>query len=311
MIERLSNAEAVGVVGLGAMGLGMASALLEAGMKVTGCDLSVSAREAFETQGGISVATPADLAKQCDVVLLVVVNADQVEQVLFGEAGLIESLAPESLIIQCATVAPSYARALGERLEATNMLMLDAPISGGAAKARQGRLSVMASGSEAAYAKARPVLDGMAETVYRLGDTPGAGSSVKLVNQLLAGVHIAAAAEAIALGIRMGIDPETLYEVITHSAGNSWMFENRVPHILKGDYTPLSAVDIFVKDLNIVHQTGRELSFPTPVSASALQQFTAASGAGYGREDDAAVIKVYQRLAGIRLPAANDEEGGT
>jgi len=119
-------------------------------------------------------------------------------------------------------------------------------------------------------------------------------------------VHIAAAAEAMALGFSMGIEPTKLYEVITQSAGNSWMFENRVPHILKGDYTPLSAVDIFVKDLNIVHDTGRHKKLAMPVAASALQQFTAASGMGLGREDDAAVVKVYAALAGLTLPAAHD-----
>lgn len=309
------NASSIGVVGLGAMGLGSATAMLEAGLPVIGCDISAKARETFEARGGRCVSTPAELAAECRVVVLVVVNAEQVESVLFdapasGEAALAEGLAPGSLVIQCATVAPSYATALGERLAALNLEMLDAPISGGAAKARSGDLSVMASGAETAYAKGQAALDAMAAKVYRLGDAPGPGSSVKLVNQHLAGVHIAAAAEALALGIRMGIDPEVLYEVITHSAGNSWMFENRVPHILKGDYTPLSAVDIFVKDLNIVHQTGRELRFSMPVAGSALQQFTAASGAGFGREDDSAVIKVYQRLSGIDLPAANDGDAG-
>lgn len=300
----------VGVVGLGAMGMGAALALHERGLTVTGCDLSATARESFAAQGGSSVASTAELA-DCEVVVLLVVNGEQVEQVLFGEQGLAGKLAAGSLVIQCATVAPSQARSLGERLAAEGLAMLDAPVSGGAAKARSGDLSVMASGDPAAFDKARPVLDAMAATVYRLGDDAGVGSSMKLVNQLLAGVHIATAAEAMALGIRMGLDPDTVYEVITHSAGNSWMFENRVPHILEGDYTPLSAVDIFVKDLNIVHQTGRELAMPTPVAASALQQFTAAKGAGFGREDDAAVIKVYQRLSGIALPeAANDADAG-
>ncbi|MFC3285849.1 L-threonate dehydrogenase [Litchfieldella rifensis] len=307
-MQQQSPSSAVGVIGLGAMGMGIASALLEAGLPVIGCDVSASTRDAFVAQGGRSVATPAELAAECDVVVLVVVNAEQVEAVLFGEQGAVAGLAPGSLVIQCATVAPSFARSLGERLTAAGLEMLDAPISGGAAKARSGDLSVMSSGSEAAYAKGQAALEAMAATVYRLGDTPGAGSSVKLVNQHLAGVHIAAAAEAMALGMSMGIDPDTLYEVITHSAGNSWMFENRVPHILKADYTPLSAVDIFVKDLNIVHQTGRELRLSMPVAASALQQFTAASGAGFGREDDAAVIKVYQRLSALELPAANDAQ---
>ncbi|MDN3523132.1 L-threonate dehydrogenase [Halomonas ramblicola] len=300
----------IGVIGLGAMGRGTALAMHERRLDVTGCDIADQARQAFEAEGGRSVATPSALAA-CDIVLLLVVNAEQVEAVLFGEQGVAGRLAPGSLVIQCATVAPAFARDLGARLDAMGLAMLDAPVSGGAAKARRGELSVMASGAPAAFEQAAPVLDAMAATVYRLGDAAGVGSSMKLVNQLLAGVHIATAAEAMALGIRLGLDPQTVYEVITHSAGNSWMFENRVPHILAGDYTPLSAVDIFVKDLNLVHETGRELAMPTPVASSALQQFTAARGAGFGREDDAAVIKVYQRLSGIALPeAANDVHGG-
>lgn len=305
MVQQVQSKK-VGVVGLGAMGMGTALALLEAGFDVIGCDVSENARETFTRNGGRCVASAAALGPECGLVLLIVVNADQVESVLFGEYGLVGVLAAGSLILQCATVAPSYASALGDRLASQGLLMLDAPLSGGVAKARSGDLSIMSSGDATAYAAAELVLAAMAATVYRLGAAPGAGSSVKLVNQHLAGIHIAAAAEAMALGIRMGIDPDTLYDVITHSAGNSWMFENRVPHILKGDYTPLSAVDIFVKDLNIVHQTGRELKLSMPVAASALQQFTAASSAGLGREDDSAVIKVYQLLSGFDLPAAND-----
>ncbi|WP_417328892.1 L-threonate dehydrogenase [Halomonas cupida] len=298
-----------GVIGLGAMGMGIARSLLDGGLPVIGCDLAADARVAFADAGGRVHSSPLALAEECSVILLVVVNAHQVETVLFGDegrGGLAERLAPGSLVIQCATVAPAYAEALGERLDAMGLMLLDAPISGGAARAACGQLSVMASGRPEAFAMAEPALEAMAGTVHRLGDAPGAGSSVKLVNQHLAGVHIAAAAEAMALGIRMGIDPERLYEVITQSAGNSWMFENRVPHILEGDYTPLSAVDIFVKDLNLVHDTGRDLRLAMPVAASALQQFTAASSMGLGREDDAAVIKVYAATAGLDLPAAND-----
>lgn len=303
------NSPRVGVIGLGAMGRGTALALHERGLDVIGCDIVDQARQAFEADGGRSVAAPSELA-QCDVLVVLVVNAQQVEDVLFGHEGVASHLAPGSLVIQCATVAPAFARDLDARLGAMGIPMLDAPVSGGAVKARSGDLSVMAAGAPAAFALAEPVLDAMAATVHRLGDTAGVGSSMKLVNQLLAGVHIATAAEAMALGIRLGLDPQAVFEVITHSAGNSWMFENRVPHILKGDYTPLSAVDIFVKDLNLVHETGRELAMPTPVAASALQQFTAAKGAGFGREDDSAVIKVYQRLSGIELPEAANDAGG-
>ena len=165
-------------------------------------------------------------------------------------------------------------------------------------------MTVMASGPDAAFAHAQPLLDAIAGKVWRLGQAHGAGSTVKMVNQLLAGVHIAAAAEAMALGIRAGADPQTLFDVITTSAGNSWMFQNRIPHVLAGDDTPLSSVNIFVKDLGIVLDQARSLTFPLPLAAAAHQLFLAAAAAGHGGRDDAFVIRVWQMLTGIRLPEA-------
>lgn len=295
----------VGIIGLGSMGLGSALALCEAGFDVIGFDISEEACRKLTVGGGRTVGCPSAVAREARIVLIVVVNSRQVEQVLFGPDGVVESLQSGDLIIQCATVAPGFTRQLGERLEKAGLGMLDAPISGGALKARQGQLSVMASGPESSFRQAAAVLDGIAAKVYRLGSAVGVGSSFKLVNQHLAGIHIAAAAEAMALGISLGLDPQTLYEVITNSAGNSWMFENRVPHIIAGDYTPFSAVDIFVKDLDLVSSTGRELPLSLPLAGTALQQFIAASSAGHGREDDSAVVKVYQHLANFSLPAAD------
>ena len=180
--------------------------------------------------------------------------------------------------------------------------MLDAPVSGGKVGAHGGTMTVMASGSDAAFDKAQPVLDAISTKVWRLGDKAGVGSTVKMVNQLLAGVHIATAAEALALGIRAGADPQTLFEVISSSAGSSWMWQNRVPHILDGDDTPLSAVNIFVKDLGIVLDQARALTFPLPMAAAAHQLFLAAAANGQGAKDDAFVIRVWQALAGIELP---------
>ncbi|MDQ2804042.1 MAG: NAD-binding protein, partial [Pseudomonadota bacterium] len=202
----------------------------------------------------------------------------------------------------CVTVAPEAARRIALRVEAAGRLYLDAPVSGGAKGARAGSMTVMASGAPAAFERAGPVLAAIAGKVWRLGDEPGVGSTVKMVNQLLAGVHIATAAEAMALGIRAGADPQTLFDVITTSAGNSWMFENRVPHILAGDDTPLSSVNIFVKDLGIVLDQARTLSFPLPMASAAHQLFLAAAAAGEGGRDDAFVIRVWERLAGIALP---------
>ncbi|EHC32971.1 D-beta-hydroxybutyrate dehydrogenase, partial [Salmonella enterica subsp. enterica serovar Adelaide str. A4-669] len=190
-------------------------------------------------------------------------------------------------------------------LTALNLNMLDAPVSGGAVKAAQGEMTVMASGSEAAFTRLKPVLDAVASNVYRISDTPGAGSTVKIIHQLLAGVHIAAAAEAMALAARAGIPLDVMYDVVTHAAGNSWMFENRMQHVVDGDYTPRSAVDIFVKDLGLVADTAKALRFPLPLASTALNMFTSASNAGYGKEDDSAVIKIF---SGITLPGVTPEE---
>jgi L-threonate 2-dehydrogenase len=289
----------VGLIGLGAMGRGMAGSLRRAGHSVHVFDVRAESIEAFVEGGGTACASPAQVAEACETIVSVVVNAAQTEAVLFGRDGAAGAMRKGSVFLMCSTVDPQWSIGLEARLDALGLLYLDAPISGGAAKAATGEITMMTSGRPEAYAKCEAALGAMAARVYRLGDRAGAGSTVKIVNQLLAGVHIAAAAEAMALGIRAGVDPRQVYDVITHSAGNSWMFENRMPHVLAGDYTPLSAVDIFVKDLGIVLDTARASKFPLPLASTAHQMFMQASAAGHGREDDAAVIKVFP---GIDLP---------
>ena len=289
----------IGVIGLGAMGSGMAQSLRRAGYTVHVCDARPGAAEAFADEGGVACASPAEVARACPSVVSVVVNAQQTEAVLFGPEGAAAAMVPGSVFVMCSTVDPNWSIALEARLEALGLLYLDAPISGGAAKAFSGEMTMMTAGKPAAYARCGKALDAMAAKVYRLGDQAGNGSKVKIINQLLAGVHIAAAAEAMALGLREGVNADALYEVITHSAGNSWMFENRMAHVLKADYTPLSAVDIFVKDLGLVLDTARASKFPLPLASTAHQMFMQASTAGYAKEDDSAVIKIFP---GIELP---------
>jgi L-threonate 2-dehydrogenase len=294
----------VGMIGLGAMGSGMAKSLRRAGHRVHVYDVRAEVAQAFAKDGGVACESLAQLGAACDVVISVVVNAAQTEAVLFGadditEGGCAAAMKPGSVFVMCSTVDPNWSIALEKRLAALGILYIDAPISGGAAKAASGEMTMMSAGSPAAYARAEPLLNDMAGKVYRLGDSAGAGSKVKIINQLLAGVHIAAAAEAMALGLREGVDPAALYDVITHSAGNSWMFENRMAHVLAADYTPLSAVDIFVKDLGLVLDMARASKFPLPLSSTAHQMFMQASSAGYAREDDSAVIKIFP---GIKLP---------
>ena len=290
---------AVGLIGLGAMGLGMAQSLRRAGFDLRVFDVRAGAAEAFAEDGGRACASAAVLAAQSDVVVCVVVDAAQTEDVLFGSGAVAGAMRGGSVFVMCSTVDPRWSAQLEARLEAQGLLYLDAPISGGAAKAASGQMTMMTAGRAAAYARCGGALDAMAAKVYRLGDRAGAGSKVKVINQLLAGVHIAAAAEAMALGLREGVDAAALYEVITHSAGNSWMFENRMPHVLAADYTPLSAVDIFVKDLGLVLDMARASKFPLPLSSTAHQMFMQASTAGFAKEDDSAVIKIFP---GITLP---------
>ena len=290
-----------GLIGLGAMGAGIAATLRRNGYEVHVCDVRPGAAAAFASEGGVACDSPADVATACEVVISVVVNAQQTESVLFGEGGAAAAMKPGSVFVMCSTVDPNWSIALEQRLGAAGIHYIDGPISGGAAKAASGQMTMMSSARPQAYAAAGGVLEAMAGKVYRLGDSAGAGSKVKIINQLLAGVHIAAAAEAMALGLREGVAPQALYEVITHSAGNSWMFENRMAHVLAGDYTPLSAVDIFVKDLGLVLDTARATKFPLPLASTAHQMFMQASSAGYAKEDDAAVIKIFP---GIELPKA-------
>jgi 3-hydroxyisobutyrate dehydrogenase len=283
----------VGVIGLGAMGSGMAQSLRRGGHAV----------HVFDLRPGVAAdsacASAAGLAAACTVVVSVVVDADQTEDLLFGSGGVAAAMTPGSVFVMCSTVDPQRSVGFERRLEAMGRLYLDAPISGGAAKAASGEMTMMTAGRPEAYAVCEPALNAMAAKVYKLGHRAGAGSKVKVINQLLAGVHIAAAAEAMALGLREGVDPAALYEVITHSAGNSWMFGNRMAHVLAGDYTPLSAVDIFVKDLGLVLDMARASKFPLPLSSTAHQMFMQASSAGHAREDDSAVIKIFP---GIELP---------
>ena len=291
----------IGFIGLGAMGAGMASRLLARGHSVTACDARPEARDPWVGLGGRWADTPAEAARGAGALVLMVVNSEQVEEVLFGAGGALSTLPAGSVVIVHSTVPAAFIRELGARLAKAGHPMLDAPVSGGVVAARNGTLSVMASGGKAAFAAAEPVLSAVAAKVFRIGGEPGMGSVVKTVNQLLAGAHIALAAEAIAFGARAGVDTQVLFDVISGSAGNSWMFTNRVPHMLDGDYRPLSAVNIFVKDLGIVLDSAREMRFPAPMAALAHQLFMMAAASGHGQEDDAAVVKVYESLTGVRV----------
>ena len=303
----MSDQTQIAVIGLGSMGLGMARSLIRAGFDVSGCDISEQALASLVAGGGRSFSSPAAAVSGADIVVVVVVNAAQTETVLFGDNGAAAAMKPGAVIVSAATVAPAQAKAFAARAAEMGLLYLDAPISGGSVKAEAGQLTVMASGPVESFVAARPALDAMAATVYELGDAVGIGSSFKIVNQLLAGVHIAAACEAIMFAKSMDLDISRVYEVITKSAGNSWMFENRIPHVVAGDYTPHSAVSIFTKDLGIVSDIGRAQKFPLPIASAALQLFIMTEGAGMGHDDDSSVARLLAQVSGLTLPGMDEE----
>ncbi len=287
------------VVGLGSMGFGIAHSLIRAGYSVYGQDKNLKQQKRLIEKGGYDKNIPFN---DLQAVIIVVLNEKQTREIIFGQNGISEKLKKNSLIMVCTTVAPDFAKEMASSCNDKGLLYLDAPISGGSKKSAEGKLSYMISGSPKAFEVAKPILDCTSETVFEFGEHVGSGSAMKAVNQMLAGVHIAAMAEAITFGITQGIDPKRFLEVISKCAGTSWMLENRTPHIIDNDYSPKSSINIWPKDLGIVLDIAKNSNFSAPLTAAALQQFISAAGSGLGQEDDAAVAKIYARNAGIKLP---------
>ena len=293
----------IAFVGLGAMGRGMAGVLLRADYTVAGFDLSEAALSWLEGAGGTRALSAAAACDGADALVLMVVNAAQAESVLI-RSGALAALPEGALVLSCVTMPAADAARLGEAVEAAGRLYLDAPVSGGTVGAEGGSLTFMASGSDAAWAAARPLLETLGENLYRLGDRPGPGSTMKMVHQLAAGCNLAVAAEVMSFGAHLGLNPAQVLEVLNRSAGGSWMIANRGPRMLTEGTDPKSAVDIFVKDLGIVLDAARAERFAVPVSAAALQVFLGASAAGFGGHDDSQATRFYEALGGtpVRRP---------
>jgi 3-hydroxyisobutyrate dehydrogenase len=288
----------VGFIGLGAMGLPMARNLVQRQFRVRGFDLKREALDSLAAAGGTAAATAAEAAAGADVLVLMVVNAAQAESVLF-DAGALAATAAGASVILMATCPPGVVQALAARVAAEGRSLVDAPVSGGVVGATKGTLTIMVGAPAALVAQVKPVLDALGDKVFHVGETPGQGAAVKTVNQLLCGVHIAAAAEGLALAQKAGVDPALALKILQGSAAGSWMLNDRGPRMLEEAPRVTSAVDIFVKDLGIVLDAGRAGKVATPLAAVAHQMFLAASAQGHGHEDDSQVIAVYRDLAGM------------
>ncbi|KAJ6793144.1 Uncharacterized protein M6B38_111235 [Iris pallida] len=298
-----TNVKKIGFIGLGAMGFGMASSLLRSNFSVVAYDVYQPNVSRFVDLGGLAATSPKEVSRDVEVLIIMVANEAQAESVLYGDAGSVSVLPDGATIILSSTVSPGFIRRLEKRLkdEQRGLKLVDAPVSGGVKRAADGTLTIMASATDEALDCTSSVLRALSEKLYIIKGGCGAASSVKMVNQLLAGVHIAAAAEAMAFGARLGLNTRKLFDLIGHGGGYSWMFGNRVPHMLDNDYTPYSAIDIFVKDLGIVASESSHLKIPLHISSIAHQLFMSGSASGWGRYDDAAVVKVYETLTGVKV----------
>uniref|UniRef100_A0A7S4RHS5 3-hydroxyisobutyrate dehydrogenase n=1 Tax=Alexandrium monilatum TaxID=311494 RepID=A0A7S4RHS5_9DINO len=286
----------VAFVGLGAMGRGMASCLVERGPPLSVYDVRPEAADELVKRGARRADSPCSCAEGADVLVVAVVNAQQVSQVLFDGPGAVFAGSFRGVCVVCSTLSPAFMAELAAKVAGRGAVLVDAPMSGGTLRAARGDLTFMVSGPPPALARCRFVLEAMGK-YFVLGTEPGLGSGMKLVNQVLAGTHIVAAAEAMALAARQGLDTRQVFDIIVSAAGNSFMFENRVPHMLDDDPTPHSALDIWPKDLGIVLDEARRLGFPCPMAGQALQQYLAGKALGLGSKDDSFVVKVYEAQA--------------
>ncbi len=291
----MTTAQTLAFIGLGSMGSAMASVLIKHQHRVVGFDLNAGALAKLVQAGGHGAGSVQDAAKDADALLVMTVNVDQAEDVIFAKGGL-NALKPDAVVIVMATCAPARIADLARRVTATGRQFIDAPVSGGVVGAESGSLSIMAAAPKATFEQHQSLLRTMGSGLVHVGETPGQGAAMKIVNQLLCGVHIAVAAEGLAFAERQGIDPALALDILSGSAASSWMLKNRGPRMVMDDPGVTSAVDIFVKDLGLVLDAGRSAKMGLPLAALAHQAFLSASGMGLGADDDSQVIAIYRAL---------------
>jgi 3-hydroxyisobutyrate dehydrogenase-like beta-hydroxyacid dehydrogenase len=297
--------DSIGFIGLGNMGLGMARNVLKAGFPLIGYDLREEPLRVIEGLGGRVAKHPREVSERARITFVVVLNYPQVEQVVIRESGLQEGLKPGDVIVLMSTISPMQVKQLAQKLEGKKVQVLDAPISGGKEGAEAGTLSIMVGGEKDAFERCLPVFQAMGKNIRHLGGW-GSGMSMKLVNNLLVAVNGLAVAEAMVMGKKAGLDPQAILEIIPKGAGDSWMFRNRAPQMVNRDFTCRGELDILVKDLTYILEMGQSLKTPLFLSALARQMFQMASGMGWGKEDDSAVVKTIEKMAGLDAEKEDD-----
>jgi L-threonate 2-dehydrogenase len=290
---------AVGVIGAGAMGMGVVRSLLRAGFATHVRDIRPEVHAQAQALGARCHPSPASLVAACPITVVLVVDAAQVETVLFGAGGAASALPGGRIVLVASTVDPDFVAALAPRVRDAGGALVDAPVSGGPARAADGTMTMMVAGSDEALASCEPVFAAVAGKVFRVGRRAGDAAKFKIVNNLLAAVNLAAGAEALALAAKAGLDPAQVVEVVNASSGGSWIFADRMPRALAGDYAARAAARILTKDVGIAADFAARHGVPAPFAAAAHAAFAATVAAGYGEEDDAAIVKWNRDRAGL------------
>jgi 3-hydroxyisobutyrate dehydrogenase len=294
----MSRLPAVGLIGIGAMGMAIAKRLHEVGYPVAVRDIRPEAEEEARALGFSVCASPRELAERVELLLVVVVNAPQIDAVLFGDEGVASGLssvrATDKTVLLCSTIGPEDTVRFGERLQAVGVGAIDAPISGGPVRAREGTMSMMLAGPRERIAACEGVLAALSSSRFHISEHLGDGARMKLVNNLIAGINLVGAAEGFALGTRLGLDPGLMYAVICASSGASWVFQDRMARVIENDFEPRAFAHILTKDMGLAAEMARKEGCVTPLGEAALARFRQTLESGWATLDDAAVIKTYQ-----------------
>ena len=293
-------AGAVGFIGLGNMGQPMALNLAKHGFPLVVHDIDAAKVEPLRARGATVAESPAGVAAAADRTISMVETTAQAESVIAGERGIVRAARPGHTVISMSTIDPLVARRLADTLGARGIAMLDAPVSGGTERAKSGELSIITGGDAATFEACRDLFKAMGTKIFHVGGL-GQGLAMKLVNNMLIQVNMVAVAEALVLGVKAGLDPKTIYEVIRVSTGTSSAFERGAARMLARDFSPAGTVDISFKDQELETAFAKQLGAPLLLANVSQQVYQMARAAGLGKQDGTAIIQVLERLAGVKV----------